>query len=48
MLVYDAVKASSEILKSMGKPVIADGIYPIMQLLDEEYLSVDAEFGSID
>ncbi|KAL8888249.1 MAG: hypothetical protein Q9192_006209 [Flavoplaca navasiana] len=27
---------------------MADGIYPMMQLLDEEYLGVDAEFGGID
>lgn len=46
--VHDAVKASSEIVKSMGEPVMADGLYPMMQLLDEEYLSVDAEFGGID
>ena len=46
--VHDAVKASSEIVKSMGEPAMADGIYPMMQLLDEEYLDVDAEFGGID
>ncbi|KAL8889347.1 MAG: hypothetical protein Q9215_003376 [Flavoplaca cf. flavocitrina] len=46
--VHDAVKASSEIVKSTGDPVMADGIYPMMQLLDEEYLGVDAEFGGID
>ncbi|KAL8853708.1 MAG: hypothetical protein Q9221_001519 [Calogaya cf. arnoldii] len=46
--VHDAVKASSEIVKSTGDPVMADGLYPMMQLLDEEYLGVDAEFGGID
>lgn len=46
--VHDAVKASSEIVKSMGEPVMADGLYPMMQLLDEEYLGVDAEFGGVD
>jgi len=46
--VHNAVKASSEIVKSTGEPVMADGIYPMMQLLDEEYLGVDAEFGGID
>ncbi|KAI4231008.1 MAG: hypothetical protein LQ349_005892 [Xanthoria aureola] len=46
--VHDAVKASSEIVKSTGDPVMADGIYPMMQLLDEEYLDVDAQFGGID
>ena len=46
--VHDAVKASSEIVKSTGDPVMADGLYPLMQLLDEEYLDVDAEFGGID
>ena len=51
--VHDAVKASSEIVKSMGEPVMADGLYPMMQqlmmqLLDEEYLGADAGFGGID
>lgn len=46
--VHDAVKASSEIVKSLGEPVMADGLYPMMQLLDEEYLGADAEFGGID
>ena len=46
--VHDAVKASSEIVKSVGEPAMADGIYPMMQLLDEEYLGVYAEFGGID
>ncbi|KAL8991990.1 MAG: hypothetical protein Q9169_007468 [Polycauliona sp. 2 TL-2023] len=46
--VHDAMKASSEIVKSTGDPFMADGIYPMMQLLDEEYLGVDAEFGGID
>jgi tyrosyl-tRNA synthetase len=44
----DAIKASSETVKTMGEPVMADGVYPMMQLLDEEYLDVDAEFGGID
>lgn len=44
----DAVRASSEIVTSMGESVMADGLYPIMQLLDEEYLGVEAEFGGID
>jgi len=46
--VHDAIKASSEIVKIIGEPAMADGIYPMMQLLDEEYLDVDAEFGGID
>ncbi|KAL8769224.1 MAG: hypothetical protein Q9209_004725 [Squamulea sp. 1 TL-2023] len=46
--VHGAVKASSEIVKSTGDPVMADGLYPMMQLLDEEYLDVDAEFGGVD
>ncbi|KAK0727950.1 putative tyrosyl-tRNA synthetase, cytoplasmic [Lasiosphaeria miniovina] len=41
--VHDAVRASSEIVKSMGELVMADGIYPMMQLLDEQYLDIDAE-----
>ena len=46
--VNDAVGASSEIPKSMGEPVMADELYPMMQLLDEEYLGVDGDFGGID
>ena len=46
--VHDAVKASSEIVKSMGEPAMADGIYSMMQLVDEEYQDVDAEVGGID
>jgi tyrosyl-tRNA synthetase len=46
--VHGAVKASSEIVKSTGDPCMADAIYPMMQLLDEEYLDVDAEFGGLD
>ncbi|KAF2814236.1 Nucleotidylyl transferase [Mytilinidion resinicola] len=46
--IHDAIKASSEIVKSTGEPVMADGMYPMMQLLDEEYLDVNAEFGGLD
>ncbi|KAL1896276.1 Tyrosine--tRNA ligase cytoplasmic [Ceratocystis pirilliformis] len=46
--VHDALRASSEIVKVMGEPCMADGLYPLMQLLDEEYLKVDAEFGGLD
>ncbi|KAL9115072.1 MAG: hypothetical protein Q9227_000866 [Pyrenula ochraceoflavens] len=46
--VHKAIKASSEIVKTMGEPSMADGIYPMMQLLDEEYLDVDAQFGGVD
>ncbi|GAP93165.1 putative tyrosine-tRNA ligase [Rosellinia necatrix] len=46
--VHNAVKASSETVKSMGEPVMADGIYPMMQLLDEECPDADAEFGGMD
>ncbi|KAI9697870.1 MAG: hypothetical protein M1820_007657 [Bogoriella megaspora] len=44
----EAKKASSEVVKDTGKAMMADGAYPLMQLLDEEYLDVDAEFGGID
>ncbi|KAG8527221.1 uncharacterized protein KY384_008651 [Bacidia gigantensis] len=46
--VHDAVKASSEIVKSTGEPAMADGMYPMMQLLDEEWLGCDAQFGGTD
>ena len=46
--VHDTIKASSEIVKYTGEPIIADGIYPMMQLLDKEYLGANAEFGGID
>lgn len=46
--VHDAIKAGGEIVKTTCEPAMADGVYPMMQLLDEEYLDVDAEFGGID
>jgi tyrosyl-tRNA synthetase len=46
--VHDAIKAGSEIFKTTGEPAMADGVYPMIQLLDEEYLDVDAEIGGID
>ncbi|KAM7183586.1 tyrosine--tRNA ligase, cytoplasmic [Rhypophila sp. PSN 637] len=46
--IHDAIKASSEVVKSSGDPCMADGTYPLMQVLDEEYLDVDAQFGGLD
>lgn len=45
---HDATKASSEVVKQSGEPVMADGLYPLMQALDEQYLDVDAQFGGVD
>ena len=45
----DAEKACSEVVKSMGNQrSMGDGLYPLMQCLDEEYLGVDAQFGGVD
>ena len=46
--VHDCKKASSDVVKQVENPKIAGLIYPIMQSLDEQYLSVDVQYGGID
>ncbi len=47
---HDAKKSASEVVKNVeGDSAKLSGlIYPLMQALDEQYLSVDAQFGGMD
>jgi len=46
--VHDAKKAASEVVKQTKNPKVSGLIYPLMQIMDEEYLKVDAQFGGMD
>lgn len=46
--VHDATKAASEVVKLGDNPKLAGILYPLMQALDEEYLSVDVQYGGVD
>ncbi len=45
---HDAKKAASEVVKLGDSPRLSGLIYPLVQVLDEEYLNVDMQFGGID
>jgi tyrosyl-tRNA synthetase len=44
----DATKAGAEVVKQSNNPKMASLLYPGLQVLDEEYLGVDCQFGGID
>lgn len=46
--VHDAMKAASEVVKLGDNPRLGGIIYPLMQILDEQYLDVDVQYGGID
>jgi tyrosyl-tRNA synthetase len=46
--VHDAEKAASEVVKLGDNPKLSGIIYPLMQVLDEEYLKVDVQLGGVD
>ncbi|MBN2458614.1 tyrosine--tRNA ligase [Candidatus Woesearchaeota archaeon] len=46
--VHDCKKAGSEVVKMDDNPKLSGLIYPIMQMLDEEYLGVDVQYGGTD
>lgn len=46
--VAGATKAASEVVKAGKNPKVASLLYPLMQVMDEEYLQVDAQFGGMD
>ena len=46
--IHNAKKAASEVVKFGNNPKVSGLIYPIMQALDEQYLSVDVQYGGID
>lgn len=45
---HDAKKAGAEIVKQSANAPLSGLLYPILQVLDEEYLKVDAELGGLD
>ncbi|VDP15009.1 unnamed protein product, partial [Soboliphyme baturini] len=45
---HDARKAGAEVVKQVEFPLLSGLLYPCLQALDEEYLSVDAQFGGVD
>jgi tyrosyl-tRNA synthetase len=45
---HDAKKAGAEVVKQTSDPLIGSLLYPLLQALDEEYLSCDAQFGGVD
>lgn len=46
--VHDATKSASEVVKQKKNPRVSGLIYPLMQIVDEQYLEVDAQFGGMD
>lgn len=42
---HDAKKAGAEVVKQSGNAPLSGLLYPILQVLDEEHLHVDAQFG---
>jgi tyrosyl-tRNA synthetase len=46
--VHDATKAASEVVKMGDNPKVSGLIYPLMQVIDEQYLGADAQLGGTD
>lgn len=42
---HDAKKAGAEIVKQSDSAPLSSLLYPVLQVLDEQYLDVDAQFG---
>ena len=45
---HDAKKAGAEVVKQSDNAPLSGLLYPILQVLDEEYLKVDCQFGGLD
>ncbi|KAL8696043.1 MAG: hypothetical protein Q9224_003005 [Gallowayella concinna] len=45
---HDSKKAGADVVKQVDNPTLSGLIYPLMQILDEQYLDVDAQFGGVD
>ncbi|EON98767.1 putative tyrosyl-trna synthetase protein [Phaeoacremonium minimum UCRPA7] len=45
---HDAKKAGAEVVKQTGNAPLSGLLYPILQVLDEQHLDVDAQFGGND
>lgn len=46
--VNELKKAASEVVKMNENPKTSGLIYPVMQAIDEQYLSVDVQYGGVD
>ncbi|KAJ3491730.1 hypothetical protein NLG97_g5547 [Lecanicillium saksenae] len=44
---HDARRAGSETVKQSANPPLSGLLYPVLQILDEQYLDVDAQFGGM-
>ena len=42
---HDAKKAGAEVVKQSANSPLSGLLYPILQVLDEQHLNVDAQFG---
>lgn len=45
---HDAKKAGAEVVKQTGNAPLSGLLYPLLQVLDEQYLDVDVQFGGVD
>ncbi|KAB8078500.1 hypothetical protein BDV29DRAFT_144588 [Aspergillus leporis] len=45
---HDAKKAGAEVVKQSDNSPLSGLLYPILQVLDEEYLQADVQFGGLD
>ncbi|EAW12526.1 tyrosyl-tRNA synthetase [Aspergillus clavatus NRRL 1] len=45
---HDAKKAGAEVVKQSDNCPLSGLLYPVLQVLDEQYLNVDAQFGGVD
>lgn len=45
---HDAKKAGAEVVKQTDNAPLSGLLYPILQVLDEQYLDCDAQFGGMD
>ncbi|EFY95451.1 hypothetical protein MHUMG1_07736 [Metarhizium humberi] len=45
---HDAKRAGAEVVKQTANAPMSGLLYPVLQVLDEQYLDVDAQFGGLD
>ncbi|KAG6027570.1 hypothetical protein E4U40_001462 [Claviceps sp. LM458 group G5] len=45
---HDGQRAGAEVVKQSDNAPISGLLYPVLQVLDEQYLDVDAQFGGVD
>ncbi|KAG0674554.1 Tyrosine--tRNA ligase cytoplasmic [Pichia californica] len=44
----DAKRAGADVVKQVANPLLSGLIYPLMQVLDEQYLDCDVQLGGVD